>query len=48
MQVKIDKTFEKDVKKITDKNTLKRIASAIRNTQDATNLKDIKKLRKLS
>jgi mRNA interferase RelE/StbE len=48
MLVKIDRSFEKDIRKITDKNTLKRVASVIRQVQKADNLSEIKNLKKLS
>jgi len=48
MQVKIDKTFGKDVKKINNNSVLKKIASTIRNVQNATTLKSIKNIKKLA
>ncbi len=48
MLVKIDRSFEKDVRKIKDKNILKRISSVIRQTQKAKDLSEIRNLKKLS
>ena len=48
MQVKIDKSFEKDVKKINNKKVLQKISEAIKNTQNAAELKDINNLKKLT
>ncbi len=48
MQVKIDKSFQKDVKKIKEKNNLKRIATTIRHIQRVENISDIKNLKKLA
>jgi len=48
MQVKIDKSFEKDVKKIKERNILKKIANVIREIQHIENISEIKNLKKLS
>ena len=48
MIVFIDKSFEKDVKKIKDKGVLNKIAESIINAQAATNIQEIKSLKKLS
>ena len=47
MKVKIDKSFEKDVKKIRGKAILKKIAETIVYTQEAIYIKDIRGLKKL-
>lgn len=47
MEVKIDKTFQKDVKKIKDKHILLKISNSIVNTQKAENPDQIKNLKKL-
>ena len=47
MKVKIDKSFEIDVKKIKDKAILDKIAETITYTQKAIYIKDIKGLKKL-
>ncbi len=48
MQVKIDKSFEKDVKRIRDKNILRKIATVIRNVQKAKGIAQIGSLKKLA
>ena len=48
MLVKIDKSFEKDVKKIKDRAYLQRIAAVIRDIQKARSVKEIKNIKKLS
>ncbi len=48
MQVKIDRSFEKDIKRIKDKNILKRVASVIRQARNANDLSEIRNLKKLS
>jgi len=47
MNVRIDKTFEKDVIKIKNNDVLNKIAKSIVNVQSAANLKDIKSIKKL-
>jgi mRNA interferase RelE/StbE len=47
MDVKIDKSFQKDTRKIKDKSLLIQIADVILNVQQAHNIKQIKNLRKL-
>ena len=47
MNVLIDKTFEKDTKKIKDKKLLERIADIIEQVQACDSSDDIKKLKKL-
>ncbi len=48
MLVKIDKSFQKDVKKIKERIILKRIAGTIRQVQKAENISTIKSIKKLS
>ena len=48
MLVKIDKSFQKDVRRIKEKNILKRIAATIRHIQKAENISDIRNLKKLA
>ena len=45
MEVKIDKYFQKDVKKIKDRAILRKIADSIINAQQAGNLNQIKRLK---
>ena len=47
MEVKIDKSFQKEVKKIKDRAILRKIADSIINAQQAGNLNQIKRLKKL-
>lgn len=47
MEVKIDKTFQKDTRKIKDQVLLGKIADSILNVQQADNLKQIRNLKKL-
>ena len=47
MEVKIDKSFQKDTKKIKDKALLNKIALVISNVQKAENINQIKNLKKL-
>lgn len=47
MNVRIDKSFEKDVKKIKDKKVLTRIANVIEQVQTAINTDEIKNIKKL-
>ncbi len=48
MQVRIDRSFEKDIKKIKEKTTLKKVASVIRQARNANDLSEIRNLKKLS
>jgi mRNA interferase RelE/StbE len=48
MQVRIDKSFRKDVKKVTDKRVLKRIALIIRQVQQAEDISRINNIKKLT
>jgi mRNA interferase RelE/StbE len=47
MEIKIDKSFQKDTRRIKDKFILQRIANTIANIQRAKNLEDIKDLKKI-
>lgn len=47
MEVKVDKTFRKDTKKIQDQVLLRKIADSITNVQQAENIKQIKGIKKL-
>ena len=47
MEIKIDKSFQKDTRKIKDKTILQRIANTIANIQRAQNLDDIRNLKKI-
>jgi mRNA interferase RelE/StbE len=47
MEIKIDKSFQKDTRRIKDKSILQRIANTIANIQRAKNLEDIKDLKKI-
>lgn len=47
MEVKVDKTFRKDTKKIQDQVLLRKIADSITNVQQAENIKQIKRIKKL-
>ena len=47
MEIKIDKSFQKDTRRIKDKSILQRIAKTIANIQRAKNLEDIKDLKKI-
>jgi mRNA interferase RelE/StbE len=47
MEIKIDKSFQKDTRRIKDKSILQRIANTIANIQRAKNLEDIKNLKKI-
>ncbi len=47
MIVKIDKSFEKDVKKINNKSIYQKIYAVINEFQDAEKLSEIKNLKKL-
>jgi mRNA interferase RelE/StbE len=47
MEIKIDKSFQKDTRRIKGKTVLQRIANTIANVQKANNLEDIKNLKKI-
>ena len=47
MNVRIDKSFERDIKRIRDKDLLVKIADTIEQVQGAANQKEIKNLKKL-
>ena len=47
MEIKIDKSFQKDTRRIKDKHVLQRIANTIANVQRAKSLEDIKNLKKI-
>jgi mRNA interferase RelE/StbE len=47
MNIRIDKSFEKDTKKIKDKKLLEKIADTIEQVQASNNSDEIKNLKKL-
>jgi mRNA interferase RelE/StbE len=47
MEIKIDKSFQKDTKRIKDKAILQKVANTIANVQRARNLDEIKNLTKI-
>jgi len=47
MEIKIEKSFQKDTKRIKDKSVLQKIANTIANIQRAQGLEEIKHLRKI-
>ena len=47
MEIKIDKSFQKDTKRIKDKTILQKVANTIANVQRARNLDEIKNLQKI-
>jgi mRNA interferase RelE/StbE len=47
MEIKIDKSFRKDTRKISNKNILQKVARVITETQKARELSEIKHLKKL-
>ena len=47
MEVKIDKSFQKDIKKIKSNDFLLKVAESINISQNANNIKQIKGLKKL-
>ena len=47
MNVRIDKSFEKDIKRIKDKVLLAKIADTIEQVQASTNQEEIKNIKKL-
>jgi mRNA interferase RelE/StbE len=47
MEIKIDKSFQKDTRRIKDKSILQRIANTVANVQRANTPKEIKNLKKI-
>ena len=47
MEIKIDKSFQKDTRRIKDKSILQRIANTVANVQSAKTLEEIKNLKKI-
>ena len=47
MEIKIDKSFQKDTRRIKDKSILQKIANTIANVQRAKTLEEIKNLKKI-
>jgi mRNA interferase RelE/StbE len=47
MEIKIDKSFQKDTRRIKDKSILQRIANTIANVQRVKSLEEIKNLKKI-
>ena len=47
MNVRIDKSFERDIKRIRDKDLLAKIADTIEQVQGAANQEEIEKIKKL-
>ena len=47
MEIKIDKSFQKDTRRIKDNSVLQRIDNTIANVQRANNLTEIKNLKKI-
>jgi mRNA interferase RelE/StbE len=47
MEVKIDKTFQKDTRRIKDQSLLNKIADTILNVQNSNEIKQIRNLKKL-
>ena len=47
MEIKIDKSFQKDTRRIKDKAILQKIANTIANIQRAQNFGDIKSIKKI-
>lgn len=47
MEIKIDKSFQKDTRRIKDKSILNKIANTIVDVQKAHSIEEIKNLRKL-
>ena len=47
MEIKIDKSFQKDTRRIKDKSILQRIANTVANVQRAKTLEEIKNLKKI-
>jgi mRNA interferase RelE/StbE len=47
MEIKIEKSFQKDTRRIKDKTVLQKVANTIANVQRAQNLDEIKNLKKI-
>jgi len=47
MEIKIDKSFQKDTRRIKDKSILQRIANTVANVQRANTFEEIKNLKKI-
>ena len=47
MEIKIDKSFQKDTRRFKDKSILQKIANTIANVQRAQNLESIKNIKKI-
>ena len=47
MEIKIDKSFQKDTRRIKDKTIRQRVANTIANVQKARNLDEIRNLKKI-
>jgi mRNA interferase RelE/StbE len=47
MEIKIDRSFQKDTERIKDKTVLQKVANTIANVQRARNLDEIKNLQKI-
>ena len=47
MEIKIDKSFQKDTRRIKNKSVLQKVANTITNVQNATKIEDIKNLKKI-
>ena len=47
MEIKIDKSFQKDTRRIKNKSVLQRVDNTIANVQRAKNFEDIKNLNKI-
>jgi mRNA interferase RelE/StbE len=47
MEIKIDKSFQKDTRRIKDKSILQKIANTIANVQRAKDIQDVKNLKRL-
>jgi mRNA interferase RelE/StbE len=47
MEIKIDKSFQRDTRRIKDKYVLQRIANTVANIQRAKTLEEIKNLKKI-
>ncbi len=47
MEIKIDRSFQKDTRRIKDKSVLQRIANTIANVERAQTLEEIRNLKKI-
>ncbi len=47
MEIKIDKSFQKDTRKIKDKSVLQKVANTIANVKRAEKLEDVRNLKKI-